>query len=383
MNSDVNAEKKETSRATPTPPSGGTIKTSIEWLEAQNKLETKERRNSLRSKIERDVLEMLKTPPGGFSNTDPKQHITWNLLIQQHVNDIALVAGSPYKMIRAKTDDAELTPRVKVLEQKLDLLLKEYSTWVGNIDKLIDLSAVADRIDHTFKEDRSLRNAILQRSHSISKVNNFVLKSEDRELLDRKMTTYYKTISKFIESTSKAYEENSKDNTVDKVNARRHTAEWRDFAQKYLIDSLKLSADRGAKLLYEAAQSRYERDITQRLMIGESSTHVATTEVASKSSPKRRVDYVLRNGIEIDFKALGSQGFVAIATFPPKLESKPFRIMAEIQKKAERESRLPAMSLSFLGNPPNGLEIGIGADSTTDIYEFFAEFVVKSLSNIN
>ena len=99
---------------------------------------------------------------------------------------------------------------------------------------------------------------------------------------------------------------------------------------------------------------------------------MAATEVVSKSSPKRRVDYVLRNGIEIDFKALGSQGFVAIATFPPKLESKPFRIMAEIQKKAERESRLPAMSLSFLGNPPNGLEIGIGADSTTDIYEFFA-----------
>ena len=242
---------------------------------------------------------------------------------------------------------------------------------------------MADRIDIAFKDDRSVRNAILQRSHSISRVNNFVLKSDDQQLLDKKMTTYYKTISEFIVNTSKAYEESNKRSQVLQANARRHASEWAAFAQKNLIDSLKLRADQVDKLLFKTAQSRYEKEITQRLTAGESSTLVTATEVVSIANPERRADFVLRNGIEVDFKALGSKGFVAIATFPPNLKSKPFRMMAEIQQKAERESKLPEMSLSFVGNPPNGLEIGIRAHSTADIYELFAEFVVKSLSTIN
>ena len=376
--------KSKSNGSIPTPPAGGTIKTTLEWLEAQNKAETKERRNALRAQIEKGILKLLQdSPPARFSESESKQRVTWNLLIQQHVNGLALVAGSPYKMIRAKTEDEQLTPRVRVLEQKLDSLMQEYSSWFGSTQSLIDIHALADHIDIAFKEDRSLRNAILQRSHSISKVNNFVLKSGDQELLEKKMTTYYKTISQFIVDTSKAYEESNSRNQVLQTNARRHASEWAAFAQKYLIDSLKLRSDRSDKLLFKAAQSRYERDITQRLMAGESSALITATEVVSTAVPRRNADFVLRNGIEVDFKALGSKGFVAIATFPRNLKSKPFRIMAEIQQKAERESKLPEMSLSFIGNPPKGLEISIGAHSTADTYELFAEFVVKSLSNIS
>jgi hypothetical protein len=367
----------------PTPPSGGTIKTTLEWLEAQNKAETKERRNALRSQIEKGIFNFLEaaiTPQ--FAAVDSRQRVTWNLLIQQHIGAIALVAGSPYKLIKVNAEDKELTPRVKVLEIKLQLLAKEYASWLGVSDLPFSLHGLADRIDLAFKEDRSLRNAILQRSHSITKVNNFVLKSGDEELLSRKMTTYYKTISQFIDSTSRSYEESHKNNTVAQANARRHATEWAAFAQKYLIDSLKLRAERGEKLLFKAAQSRYEREITQRLMAGDSATAIVATEAVSKVAPSKRADFVLSNGVEVDFKALGSKGFVATATLPSKLKSKPFRVMAEIQQLAERESRLPEMNLSFVGNPPSGLEISIGANSNADVYELFAEFVVKSLSTI-
>ena len=378
-----NNESAGATDSIPTPPPGGTVKTTLQWLEAQNKAETKERRNALRSQIERGIFKFLEeaiTPK--YAAVDSRQRVTWNLLIQQHVGGIALVAGSPYKLMKANPEDKELTPREKVLELKLEVLAKEYASWLGVTELPFSLHGIADRIDFAFKEDRSLRNAILQRSHSITRVNNFVLKSEDQELLNRKMTTYYKTISKFIDSTSKSYIDSQDSNSVTQANARRHATEWAAFAHKYLIDSLKLRADRSEKLLFKAAQSRYEREITQRLMASDSSTAIVATEVVSKVAPSRRADFVLSNGVEVDFKALGSQGFVAMATLPSKLKSKPFRIMAEIQQLAEREVRLPEMNLSFVGNPPNGLEISIGASSNADIYELFAEFVVKSLSTI-
>lgn len=383
MTDETSKAGRITAGSIPTPPPGGTIKTTLDWLEVQNKAETKERRNALRSKIEKGIFNLLEAAIAPRSAPiDSRQRLTWNLLIQQHISSIALVAGSPYKLMKVTAEDKELTPRVKVLDTKLQLLAREYASWLGVSDLPFSLQGLADRIDLEFKEDRSLRNAILQRSHSITRVNNFVLKSGDEELLSRKMTTYYKTISQFIERTSQTYVESYKTDSVAQANARRHATEWAAFAQKYLIDSLKLRAERGEKLLFKAAQSRYEREITQRLMAGDAATAIVASEVVSRGAPNKRADFVLSNGVEVDFKALGSKGFVANATLPSKLKSKPFRIMAEIQQLAERENRLPEMNLSFIGNPPNGLEISIGANSNADVYELFAEFVVKSLSTI-
>jgi|LauGreDrversion4_1035100.scaffolds.fasta_scaffold15592_6 hypothetical protein len=367
----------------PIPPSGGTIKETIEWLEKQNKRETKEQRSALRVKIEKQLFLMLqsyaaiKPDSGNFA-----QRTTWNLLIQQHVPGIALIAGSPYKSLRAKKEDMDLTPRVDVLEQKIRLLLAAASSLPGISAASIDVAQLANKVEIAFREDRSLRNVILQRSYSITRVNNFILKLDNQELLEQKMTTYYKTIQEIISNMSKAYQESNSSSSVAIANARRHATEWADFAYKYTISALKLKAKKSEDLFLKITHSRYDSDITKHLMSSDSSNAIMATEVASSSSTRRRADFVLKNGVEIDFKALGSQGFQARAALPSNLNAKPFRVLAEIQQMAESEKGLPEMNLSFTGNPPNGLIVSINANSSASVYEAFAEFVVKAFAMI-
>jgi len=377
-------EVAEESQATlPTPPPGGTIGTTIQWLEKQNKAETKEQRYGLRKKIEKQLFSMLQQyaaiqPHSG----DRAQRINWNLLIQQHVPGIALIAGSPYKMIRAKVEDKELTPRVDVLEQKIGLLFAEYSSLPGIIPVPINVPQLADKIEMAFREDRSLRNVILQRSHSITKVSNFILDLNNQEMLKQAMTRHEVIVSDFIRNMSKAYEESNSGSAIAQTNARRHATEWAAFAQNYLISNLKIENKKADKLISKAVHSRYGPDITKRLLSGGSSNVIVATEVASKIISRRSADFVLKNGVEIDFKALGSQGFEALAMLPSNLNAKPFRVLAEIQQMAEIEKGLPEMKLSFTGNPPKGLVVSIGANSNADVYEAFAEFVVKAFSAI-
>ena len=110
--------------------------------------------------------------------------------------------------------------------------------------------------------------------------------------------------------------------------------------------------------------------------------NISTLELSAKNNPSKRADYLLINGIQLDFKARGLDGFLAIANLPTTLKTKPFRIMAEMQHMAESELKLPEMEFSFLGNPPIALQISINAYTNPDTYEQFAEFIVKALSTI-
>lgn len=389
MSNEVPGISSRSAPLRPTPPSGGTIKTSVEWLELQNKAWAKERRGDIRGRAEEEIYLLLGGRPAlqppntalpGKLNFAQKQ-AGWQQLLKKHASDLARIAGSPYKMIRAKPGDDQLTSRVVLLELALRSLLSEYAHWLGVAELPVPPNA-SFSIDMQFEGLRSLRNAVLQRTHAISKVNNFVLKSGDKALLERKMTTYYKSISEFIDATVNNFLDANKGSTILLSNARRYVREWEPFARKHLIDSLKLRRANEDELLLKTSQGKYERDIMARLVASESSVAISGVEVASKASPRQKADLVLNNGVEVNFKALGAKGFVALATLPTKLKSKPFRVMAEIQRLAENEKRIPELHLALIGNPFSGIEISIDAHSNADVYERFMEFVVNSLSTI-
>jgi hypothetical protein len=376
-------------RDLPTPPPGGTIEATLNWLEQVNKSETKQQRNELRTKIQNGIIELLQDEL--FSKSD-HQTVFWrkivqSVVVQKHVNGLALIAGSAYNLIRTNRNDQDLLTRPKVLEQRLEALLEELASLQGLERIDLESTRLAEKIDTTFVLERKLRNTILQKSHSVTKVNTFLLGSSRHLKLADKMPTYYKSIGEFIFDCSEAYQNAADDNSSAKARHKRHANEWSAFAQKFLIDSKKLRSKKSEKDWLEktGAVSRYQPLISQSL--GSKSSNrtqitVSAVQRLTKVESTKSSDFYLRNGVEIDFKAQGAQGFLAIANFPPSLKSTPFRIMAEIQHLAQKEQKLPEMTIGFVGDPPSGLEIRIGSHASLEIYELFAEFIVRALATI-
>lgn len=372
--------------AIPTPPSKMTELETLEWLEEQNKKETKGQRQTLRTKIRLGISQILSDQLFGENDQqlDLWRRLADRVVVQKHIEGIALLAGSPYKMIRANKADKELTPRTKVLVYKIESLLSDLT-----LDKEVLLNrpsatSLADLIDNTFSEQRRLRNLILQRSHAITKVNSFLIKISKDLAVQREMPDYYKSIGEYISLCVSAYESSATNSSSSSIKAmyRRHATEWASFAQKYLITSKKMKSEKSAQAWLDKVKtkSRYESEIHNHLINSGVSRNISALDFSAKTLPSKRADYMLINGIQLDFKAKGLDGFLAIANFPTTLKTKPFRIMAEMQHMAESELKLPEMEFSFLGNPPVALEISISAHTNPDTYEQFAEFIVKALS---
>lgn len=372
----------------PTPPSKMTELETLHWLEEQNKRETKEQRQALRTKIRSGISEILSDQLFGGNDQQVElwRRLADRVVVQKHIEGIAVLAGSPYKMIRANKDDEELTPRTRVLVQKIESLLLELASDKQALPSRPSAVLLADLIDSTFSEDRRLRNSILQRSHAITKVNSFLINKSKKQATQREMPDYYKSIGEYISSCVSEYEsilDNSASSSL-KAMYRRHATEWAAFTQKYLITSKKIRSEKSAQAWLDKvkSRSRYESEIQNHLLSSAVARTISTIEFSAKSNASKRADYLLINGIQLDFKARGLDGFLAIANFPSTLKTKPFRIMAEMQHMAEGELKLPEMEFSFLGNPPIALEISIRAHTNPDTYEQFAEFIVKALSTI-
>jgi hypothetical protein len=372
----------------PTPPSKMTELETLKWLEEQNKWETREQRQALRTKIRLGISEILSDQLFGGNDQQVElwRRLADRVVVQKHIEGIALLAGSPYKMIRVNKDDKELTPRTRVLVQKIESLLLELASDKEVLPNRPSATLLADLIDSTFSEHRRLRNSILQRSHAITKVNTFLINKSKNQAVQKEMPDYYKSIGEYISSCVSAYESNQRNSASSSIKAmyRRHATEWAAFTQKYLITSKKIRSEKSAQAWLDnvKTKSRYESEIHNHLFNSVVARNVSTLELSAKNNSSKRADYLLINGIQLDFKARGLDGFLAIANLPTTLKTKPFRIMAEMQHMAESELKLPEMEFSFLGNPPIALQISINAYTNPDTYEQFAEFIVKALSTI-
>ena len=372
----------------PTPPSKMTELKTLHWLEDQNKRETKQQRQALRSKIRSGISEILSNQLFGGNDQQVElwRRLADRVVVQKHIEGLAVLAGSPYKMIRVNKNDEELTPRTRVLVQKIDSLLLELASDKQALPSRPSATLLADLIDSTFTEDRRLRNSILQRSHAITKVNSYLISKSKDQAVQEEMPDYYKSIGEWISSSVSAYESSLKNSASSSMEAmyRRYATEWAAFTQKYLITSKKIRSEKSAQAWLDKVKtkSRYESEIHNHLLDSAVTPTISILEFSAKSNASKRADYLLINGIQLDFKARGLDGFLAIANFPSTLKTRPFRIMAEMQHMAEGERKLPEMEFSFLGNPPVALEISISAHTNPDTYEQFAEFIVKALSTI-
>ena len=180
----------------PTPPSKMTELETLKWLEEQNKWETREQRQALRTKIRLGISEILSDQLFGGNDQQVElwRRLADRVVVQKHIEGIALLAGSPYKMIRVNKDDKELTPRTRVLVQKIESLLLELASDKEVLPNRPSATLLADLIDSTFSEHRRLRNSILQRSHAITKVNTFLINKSKNEAVQKEMPDYYKSI---------------------------------------------------------------------------------------------------------------------------------------------------------------------------------------------
>ena len=140
----------------PTPPSKMTELETLKWLEEQNKWETREQRQALRTKIRLGISEILSDQLFGGNDQQVElwRRLADRVVVQKHIEGIALLAGSPYKMIRVNKDDKELTPRTRVLVQKIESLLLELASDKEVLPNRPSATLLADLIDSTFSEHR-------------------------------------------------------------------------------------------------------------------------------------------------------------------------------------------------------------------------------------